>query len=77
MLANAERQARQLRGEGDAEATRIYADTYKKNPEFFSFLRSMEAYRKSFENSGGVMVLKPDNEFFRYYRNPNGAPTAK
>ncbi|MGL4751894.1 MAG: protease modulator HflC [Aeromonadaceae bacterium] len=77
MLANAERQARQLRGEGDAEATRIYADTYKKNPEFFSFLRSMEAYRKSFENSGGVMVLKPDNEFFRYYRNPNGALTAK
>ncbi len=76
MLATAERQARQLRGEGDAEATRIYADTYRKNPEFFSFLRSMEAYRKSFEHGTDTMVIRPDNEFFRYYRQPD-ATTSK
>ena len=45
MLADAERNARQLRGEGDAEAARIYAEAYSQNPEFYSFLRSMDAYR--------------------------------
>lgn len=71
MLADAQRRSRQLRGEGDAEATRIYADTYKKNPEFFSFLRSMEAYKKSFEQGNDFMVLKPDDDFFRYFKQAN------
>ena len=66
MIADAESNARQLRGEGDAEAARIYADSYKKDPEFFSFVRSMEAYRKSFAGGNDLMVLKPDSEFFRY-----------
>ncbi|MFM4648501.1 protease modulator HflC [Aeromonas bivalvium] len=73
MIADAESNARQLRGEGDAEAARIYADSYKKDPEFFSFVRSMEAYRKSFAGGNDLMVLKPDSEFFRYLKSPQGS----
>ncbi|WP_421211073.1 protease modulator HflC [Aeromonas enteropelogenes] len=73
MIADAESNARQLRGEGDAEAAKIYADSYKKDPEFFSFVRSMEAYRKSFSGGNELMVLKPDSEFFRYLKSPNGS----
>lgn len=73
MIADAESNARQLRGEGDAEASKIYADSYKKDPEFFSFVRSMEAYRKSFAGGNDLMVLKPDSEFFRYLKSPNGS----
>ncbi len=72
MIADAESNARQLRGEGDAEAARIYADSYKKDPEFFSFVRSMEAYRKSFAGGNDLMVLKPGSEFFRYLKSPHG-----
>lgn len=72
MIADAESNARQLRGEGDAEAARIYADSYKKDPEFFSFVRSMEAYRKSLAGGNDLMVLKPDSEFFRYLKSPHG-----
>ncbi|GAA4499658.1 protease modulator HflC [Pseudaeromonas paramecii] len=72
MIADAERNARKLKGEGDAEAARIYADSYKQNPEFFSFLRSLEAYRKSFNSGGDVMVLKPDSDFFRYFASDTG-----
>lgn len=72
MIADAERNARQLRSEGDAEAAKIYADSYKKDPEFFSFVRSMEAYRKSFAGGNDLMVLKPDSEFFRYLKSPHG-----
>ncbi|MGL5814157.1 protease modulator HflC [Aeromonas sp.] len=72
MIADAESNARQLRGEGDAEAAKIYADSYKKDPEFFSFVRSMEAYRKSFTGGNDLMVLKPDSEFFRYLKSPQG-----
>ncbi|HHQ4773777.1 protease modulator HflC [Aeromonas sp. 602293] len=72
MIADAESNARQLRGEGDAEAAKIYADSYKKDPEFFSFVRSMEAYRKSFAGGNDLMVLKPDSEFFRYFKSPEG-----
>ena len=61
-----------MRGEGDAEAARIYAETYKKNPEFFGFVRSLEAYKKSFENSDDIMVIKPDSEFFRYLKRSEG-----
>ncbi|MGH1409533.1 MAG: protease modulator HflC [Aeromonas sp.] len=71
MIADAESNARQLRGEGDAEAAKIYADSYKKDPEFFSFVRSMEAYRKSFAGGNDLMVLKPDSEFFRYLKSPH------
>lgn len=66
MVADAERNARQVRGEGDALAAQIYANAYSKNPEFYSFLRSMDAYRKSFNGNSDIMVLEPDSDFFKY-----------
>ena len=72
MQADAERNARQVRGEGDALAAQIYATSYSKNPEFYSFLRSMDAYRQSFSSKDDIMVLEPDGEFFKYLNNANG-----
>lgn len=69
MLAEADKQAAIMRGEGDAEATKIFAEAHNKNPEFYSFVRSLEAYVKSFQSgSGNVLVLDPDSEFFKYFR---------
>ena len=68
LIAEAERDAQQLRGEGDARATGIYADSYGANPEFYAFYRSLEAYREAFGDGQGVMVLDPESEFFRYFR---------
>lgn len=65
MLADAQRNSRILRGEGDAEAAKVYANAYGKNAEFFTFLRSMEAYRNSFTNKSDVIIVQPDNEFFK------------
>ena len=72
MLADAERNARQVRGEGDALAAQIYATSYSKNPEFYSFLRRMDAYRKSFSSKDDIMVLEPDGEFFKYLNHAKG-----
>ena len=66
MLADAEREAREIEGEGNAEAARIYGESYGQDPEFFSFLRSMQAYQETFANGNDVLVLSPDSEFFRY-----------
>ncbi|MCG7534438.1 protease modulator HflC [Pseudoalteromonas sp. OOF1S-7] len=68
MLADAERNARAVRGQGDALAAKIYADAYNKDPEFFGFVRSLEAYRNTFTSKGDVMVLSPDSEFFDYMK---------
>ncbi len=70
MLADAQRNSRSLRGEGDAEAAKIYAGAYGKNADFFTFLRSMEAYRNSFTNKSDVIIVQPDNEFFRLMQGP-------
>ena len=72
MLADAERNARQLRGEGDALAAQIYADAYSKNAEFYSFLRRMDAYKASFDSKQDVMVIGPDSDFFRYMNGSKG-----
>jgi membrane protease subunit HflC len=64
--AEAERDAQLARGEGDAKAAEIYAAAYSKNPEFYAFYRSLNAYRESFK-SGDVMVLDPKSEFLRYF----------
>ncbi len=72
MLADAERNARQLRGEGDAIAAQIYADAYSKNADFYSFLRSMDAYKESFNSKQDVMVIAPDSDFFKYMNKSNG-----
>ncbi|TMP80980.1 protease modulator HflC [Pseudoalteromonas phenolica] len=73
MLADAERNARSVRGEGDATAAKIFADAYNKDAEFFGFVRSLEAYKKTFNNKGDVMVLSPDSEFFDYMKDAKGA----
>ena len=68
MLADAERNSRTVRGEGDAQAAKVYADVYNKNAEFFSFIRSLDAYRNSFKNKDDIMVIQPDNDFFKYMK---------
>ena len=70
ILAEAYREAQKTKGEGDAQATRIYAQAFSRNAEFYSFYRSMEAYRESFRNKSDVMVLDPSSDFFKYMRNP-------
>lgn len=68
MLADAERNARSVRGQGDADAAAIYAGAYNKDPEFFSFVRSLEAYKQTFKGKQDVMVLSPDSDFFQYMK---------
>lgn len=70
--ANAYKQAEQVRGEGDALATAVYAGAYEKDPEFFSFTRSLAAYQKAFSNKGDILLVDPDNDFFRYLDNRSG-----
>lgn len=70
ILAEAYRDAQRIKGEGDAKASAIYASAYGQSPEFYSFYRSMEAYRQSFKNKSDVMVLEPTSDFFKYLKNP-------
>lgn len=66
ILAEAYRDSEVIRGEGDANAAKIYADAFSRDPEFYSFNRSLSAYKASFDTGSDVLVLKPDSEFFRY-----------
>ncbi|WP_028303170.1 protease modulator HflC [Oceanospirillum maris] len=68
ILAEAFRESERIRGEGDATAAATYASAYTKNPEFYSFIRSLEAYRNSFSSKSDIMILKPDSEFFNYMK---------
>ncbi|ALO33540.1 protease modulator HflC [Colwellia sp. MT41] len=68
MLAEAQKYSFTVRGEGDAIAAKVYADAYTKDPEFYSFYRSLEAYEKSFSSKNDIMVVQPDSEFFRYLK---------
>jgi modulator of FtsH protease HflC len=70
IVAEAYRDAQRVKGEGDAQASRVYAEAFGKNPEFYSFYRSLEAYRQSLRGKGDVMVLDPNSEFFRYLKSP-------
>ncbi len=70
IVAEAYSQAQKAKGEGDAQAARIYADAFQRNPEFFSFYRSMEAYRQSLRSKSDVMVLDPSSDFFKYLKSP-------
>ena len=69
LLAESYRQAEKLKGEGDAEALRIYAEAYENDPEFYSFIRTLEAYGKSL-SEGTTIVLPDDSEFFQYLSPP-------
>jgi len=68
IVADAYRQAEELRGEGDARAADIYAKAFQQNEDFYSFWRSLTAYRDVFSGGGSMMVLDPDSEFFRYFK---------
>jgi len=70
IVAEAYRDAQRVKGEGDARAAAIYAKAFSENPEFYSFYRSLDAYRASFKNRSDVLVLDPNSEFFKYFRNP-------
>ena len=72
IIAEAFREAEKIKGDGDAKATAIYADAFGKNPEFARFYRSLEAYRATFKNRGDVMVVDPNSEFFKYFKQPGG-----
>ncbi len=74
MLADAERNSRTVRGDGDAQAANIYAETYNKDAEFFSFIRSMEAYKRSFRSKDDVLVIQPDSDFFRHMKTIQSRP---
>ncbi len=72
ILAEADEYARTTRGDADAQVAKIYADTYNKNPEFYAFLRSLDAYKASFNSKDDVLVIKPDSEFFKYLKASKG-----
>jgi len=72
LLAEAQRDAERLRGEGDAKATKTYADAYSKDKDFYAFYRSMNAYRKSLGSKRDILVLEPDSEFFKYFNSATG-----
>ncbi len=73
VVANANREAQTMMGEGDARATEIYAEAFERDAEFFSFYRSLEAYRESFSGGNDVMVVDPSSDFFRFLKSPTGA----
>ncbi len=67
LKANATKEAQTARGDGDAKAAEIYAAAYGRDPEFYAFYRTMEAYRETFRDNNGVLVLDPKSEFFHYF----------
>jgi len=68
ILAEAYREAQKTKGEGDAKATALYAAAFGRNPEFYAFYRSLEAYKQSFKDKNDVMVIDPSSEFFKYLK---------
>jgi membrane protease subunit HflC len=68
LLAESQAQADVLRGQGEEEAIRLFADAFQRDPEFFQFWRTMQAYREAFAGGDSRLVLTPDSEFFRYFR---------
>ena len=76
LLGNARRQADQTRGEGDAERNRIFAESFGKDPDFFAFYRSMQAYEAGLKGGDTRMVMSPKSEFFRYFGTPGGQQAA-
>ena len=70
IIAEAYKEAQAIKGEGDAKAAAVYSEAYGRNPEFYSFYRSMDAYKQSFKSKGDVMVLEPNSTFFKYMKDP-------
>ncbi|MBS0533814.1 MAG: protease modulator HflC [Proteobacteria bacterium] len=76
LVAEANSRAEQIRGEGDATRNQIFAEAFNKDPDFFAFYRSMQAYEASMKAGDTRLVLKPDNNFFRFFNQPTGATPA-
>lgn len=68
IIAEAYREAQKVKGEGDAKAAAIYAKAYEQSPEFYTFYRSLDAYKAGFRSKGDVLVLDPNSDFFRYFK---------
>ena len=77
ILADAARQAAQTRGQGDASASEVYAKSYSKNSEFYSFYRSMQSYREAIGTQGDMLVIAPDNAYFKYFNKLQPLPQTK
>ncbi len=77
ILADAERDALRVRGEGDGAAAQIYARAYAKNPEFYAFYRSLQAYERSLGKDGDLLVVSPDGDFFKYLKEPSRTSTPR
>ena len=77
ILADAARQAGQIRGQGDASASEVYAKSYSKNAEFYSFYRSMQSYREAVGTQGDVLVIAPDNAYFKYFNKSQPQPLSR
>jgi membrane protease subunit HflC len=71
-MANAYRDAEQLRGQGDAEAASIYADAFSRDKEFYAFIRSLNAYKSAFSSKSDILLVEPNSDFFKYLKNQNG-----
>jgi membrane protease subunit HflC len=74
ILAEAYRKSEEIRGDGDGQAAKIYADVFGQDPEFYSFYRSLNAYRSSFAGSGNMLLLGPESDFFRFFKDASGKP---
>ena len=72
IIAEASREALKIRGDADARAAAVYAAAYGRNPEFYAFYRSIQAYKNSLGKEGDILVVSPDSEFFRYLRDQSG-----
>jgi len=70
IVAEAYRDAQQIKGEGDAKSAGIYAQAFGQNPEFYAFYRSLEAYRQSFRSKSDVLLVDPSSDFFKYLKGP-------
>ena len=75
LIAEANQQSETLRGQGDSERNAIFADAFNRDPDFFGFYRSMQAYERSMQKGETNFVLRPDSEFFRYFGDPSGKST--
>jgi membrane protease subunit HflC len=75
LVADAQSKAEQIRGQGDAQRNQIFAEAFNKDPDFFAFYRTMQAYETGLKPADTRLLLKPDSNFFRYFNNPSGNMT--
>ena len=72
IIAEAYRESQEIKGQGDAQSTQIYADAFSVSPDFYSFYRSLEAYKSTFNDKGNMILLKPDSDFFKFFNDTDG-----